>query len=81
MEREASDFSHKKEGVDKIEGLFKKEGVELIFTLTFSSIIFRVFDVPLCVLFIYTISISIVCVSWEEITLIESNQKIYDFYN
>ena len=28
------------------------------------------------VLLIYTISLSIICVSWEEVGLIESNQKI-----
>ena len=33
----------------------------------------------MCVLFIYTISISITCVSQEEPSLIASNQKIYDF--
>ena len=34
--------------------------------------------VCVCVLFIYTISISIICVSQEEPSLIASNQKIYD---
>ena len=36
-----------------------------------------------CVLFIYTISISIICVSQEELSLslIASNAQIYDFYN
>ena len=33
------------------------------------------FSVRVCVLFIYTISIS-----WEELSLIESNQQIYNFY-
>ena len=32
-------------------------------------------------LFIYTISISIICVSQEELNLIASNEQIYDFYN
>ena len=37
--------------------------------------------VCVCVLFIYTISISIIiCVSLEELSLIASNQQIYDFY-
>ena len=36
-----------------------------------------------CVLFIYTISISIICVSQEKLSLslIASNAQIYDFYN
>lgn len=34
-----------------------------------------------CVLFIYTIPISILCASRKELSLIEANQKIYDFYN
>ena len=33
-----------------------------------------------CALFTYTISISIICVSQEEPSLIMSNQQIYDFY-
>ena len=33
-----------------------------------------------CILFICTISISIFCVSQEELSLIASNQQIYDFY-
>ena len=36
--------------------------------------------VCVCVLFIYTISIRIIYVSQEEISLIDSNQQIYDFY-
>ena len=32
-----------------------------------------------CVLLVYTISLSILCVPWEELNLIESNQRIYDF--
>ena len=39
-----------------------------------------VFRVQVCVLFIYTISISIVCVSQEKLNLIESNQHIYGFF-
>ena len=35
--------------------------------------------VCVCVLFIYTISISILCVSREEFSFIKSNQQIYDF--
>ena len=48
----------------------KKEGVG-------SSLIFlSVFGV--CVLFVYTISITIICVSQEGPSLIASNQQIYD---
>ena len=36
--------------------------------------------VCVCVLFIYTISISILCVSREELSLIKSNQQTCDFY-
>ena len=36
--------------------------------------------VCVCFLFIYTISISIICLSLEELSLIASNQQIYDFY-
>ena len=37
------------------------------------------FGVHACVFFLYTIYISILCVSQEELSLIESNQQIYDF--
>ena len=48
-------------------------------TLTLSEVIFlAVWGV--CVLFIYTISLSIHCVSREGLTLLESNQQICDFY-
>ena len=70
-----SDFSIKNEGVVKIEWIVS--GVSLIFILTLSSII--VLSVWY-VLFIYTVPISIVCVSREELTLTESNQQIHGFY-
>ena len=74
-----SDFSYKKGGVGKIGGCFTKGRVPLIFILTFSGVKFlEVFDV--CVLFVYTISISIICVSQEEPSLIAPNQQMYDFY-
>ena len=52
----------------------------LSYSLTLSSVIFLwIFGV--CVfLFKYTISTSIICVSLKELTLIASNQQIYDFY-
>ena len=34
----------------------------------------------LCILLIYTIFLSILCVSEEGSSLVESNQQIYDFY-
>ena len=58
-----SDFSHKKGGICKIRG----------------SVFLWVFGVHVCVLIIYTISTSILCVSWEEIS-VESNQQTSDFY-
>ena len=33
-----------------------------------------------CILIIYFISITILCVSQERLRLVESNQQIYDFY-
>ena len=75
-----SDFSYKDGAVGKIDGVVLKKDVSLIFILTnpFSVICLWVFGV--CVLFIYTISISIICVSKDELSLAASNQQIYDFY-
>ena len=61
---EASHFSHKKESIDKVGGLSPKKGVSLIFALTnpFCCHLFLcVWCV--CLLLIYTISISVFCVS------------------
>ena len=55
---------------------FSKRGV---YHLNFLLLSFLVCGVLICILFIYTISISYVCVSGEELTLIESNHQIYDF--
>ena len=68
--------------VDKIGDCLKK-GVPFIFILTnlfqcYLSV--SVWCVCICVLFIYTTSISIICVSQEEPCLIASNQQIHDFY-
>ena len=68
----------------KIGGCLKKRGVSLIFILTnpFQCYLSEcLVCVRLCVLFIYTISISIICVSQEEPSLIACNQQICDFYN
>ena len=81
---EGSDFSHKKGGIGKIGGCFKKGGVSLVFILTDSFqcyLSLSVCCVCVFVLFIYTISISIICVSYEEPSLIASNQQMYDFYH
>ena len=58
-----SDFSHKKGGVGKMGGCFKKVGLLLIFILTnpFQCYLsLSVWCVCVCVLFIYTSSISII---------------------
>ena len=75
-----SGFSSKMGGVGKIESCFK-EGVSLIFILTLSKKIFlSVWWECECVLFISTISNSILCISRKELGLTESNQQICDFY-
>ena len=56
-----------------------KNGVSLFQTNYFRCTFFLVFDVHVCFLFIYTIFISILCVSRRELSLIESNQQICDF--
>ena len=74
-----SDFSHKKGGAGQIGGVLKKR-VSFIFILTnriFHQTLVRV-RVCVCVLFVNTISISVFCVSREEVSLIESNQQMYD---
>ena len=73
-------FSHKREGLVKCGACFKNVGGIIYVHLTLSSVIFLwVLGVHLCCLFIYTISVSILCVRWEELRLIESNQQIYAF--
>ena len=63
---------------------FKKGGVSLIFILTNP---FQCYLSPECLMcacmfflcvFLYTISIRIICDSQEEPSLIESNQQMYD---
>ena len=55
-------------------GGVKVGGVSLIFILSnLFQCYLSEYLVCVCVLFIYTVSISIVCVSREELTLIESN--------
>ena len=39
-----------------------------------------VWDVLVCVSLIYTIFISVPCVSWKDLNLTESNQQVCDFY-
>ena len=73
-------FSHKREGLVKYGACFKNVGGIIYVHLTLFSVIFLwVLGVHVCCLFIYTISVSILCVWWEELSLIESNQQIYTF--
>ena len=67
-------FSIKLGRVGKIGGLF------YLVTVALSKFIFLSCVVCVCVLLIYTISISILCVSQEGFRLVESNQQIYNFY-
>ena len=70
-----------KRGVGKIGRVVIKRGVSLIFILTNPFQCYISLSVwCVRVLFIYTISISIICVSQEKPSLIVSNQQIYDFY-
>ena len=76
-----SDFSYKDGAVGKIDGVVLKKDVSLIFILTNSFQCYLSLSVwCVRVLFIYTISISIICVSKDELSLAASNQQIYDFY-
>ena len=52
--------NNKKGGVGKIGDCYKKRGVSLTYILTLSSV-FCMSGVYACLMFIYTISISIVC--------------------
>ena len=67
-----SEFSHEKGGVSKIGGITYFQTI-----WPFPMLSFWVFGVCMCVLFIYTISVSIVCVSQEKHTVIKSNQQRY----
>ena len=76
-----SDFSYKDGAVGKIDGVVLKKDVSLIFILTNPFQCYLSLSVwCVRVLFIYTISISIICVSKDEPSLIASNQQIYDIY-
>ena len=76
-----SDFSYKDGAVGKIDGVVLKKDVSLIFILTNPFQCYLSLSVwCVRVLFIYTISISIICVSKDELSLAASNQQIYDFY-
>ena len=78
--KEGSDFSHKKGGLGKIGANVLKRGLLLIFIPTNPL----QFHLSLSVwfvwffLFIYTISIIIICDLQEEPSLTASNQQIYD---
>ena len=60
----------------KFKGIQAHSWIPLFPMLSFSKCL-----VCVCVLFIYTISISIICASQEELSLIASNEQIYDFHN
>ena len=76
-----SDFSYKDGAVGKIDGVVLKKDISLIFILTNPFQCYLSLSVwCVRVLFIYTISISIICVSKDELSLAASNQQIYDFY-
>ena len=42
---------------------------------------FSMYLLKMCLLFTYTISISVICVSWKELSFTECNQQTCDFYN
>ena len=71
-------FLIKMEGLVKQVGLFLKKGVPLIFILTNPFQCYLSLSVVCVFLFIYIISIGIICVSQEEPSLIASNQQMYD---
>ena len=79
--RGISDFFFQRGGFGKIgEGCFKKWGINYFHTnYAFQVLIFSEYLVCVCVLFICTISISVICILKEELSLITSNQQIYDF--
>ena len=79
-EGRGSVFFHKKGGVGKIGGSFKKKGgtLSLIFTL---SNPFQWESEWWFVFCLYPRSICILCVPWEELSLIESSKQICNFYN
>ena len=71
-------FFHKREGLVKQGVVLKKVGIlSLIFI---PSNPFQFESEQWFVFYLYTICINIVCVSWEEPSLIESSQQICDFY-
>ena len=74
-----SDFPHKKGGVGKIGWAVLMKVESLHTKWSFPMISFSEWFLYVCVLFFYTISISILCVSAEEISFTESNQQIYGF--
>ena len=74
-------FPIKKKGLVIYRGCFKKRGtlsISIIFILT--NPFLSVSGWCVCDFLNYTISISILCVSWEEPSLNESDQQICDFY-
>ena len=77
--KRASEFSHEEGEVIKIGVVLKKSECHYL-PLANPSPYLSLCAVSACVLFIYTICISILCVSQEGVSLVESNQQICDFY-
>ena len=70
-----SDFSYKDGAVGKIDGVVLKKDISLIFILTNPFQCYLSLSVwCVRVLFIYTISISIICVLKDKLSLAASNQ-------
>ena len=65
----SSNFFHKKRRVVRLGGLFKKGVITYFHTNHFQSYFLWVFIWYTCVRFVYTISISILCVSQKELSL------------
>ena len=74
-------FSTEREGLVKYGIVFKKKVRGVLLSLIFIlSNRFQSESEWWFVFFLYTVSISILCVLWEEPSLIESSQQICDFY-
>ena len=71
-----SDFSHKKRAVV----LKKGDILTLTFILNDHFQSYLSLSEWWCLLWLFTLFLNILCVSWEEISLLESNQQICDFH-
>ena len=76
-------FYTKRNDLVKKRSCFRTGDVSRIFIISnpFQCYLHSLSEILVCVsVFIYIISISVFCVSQEELSCIESNQQIYDFY-